>query len=214
VARRNGASPAGGSTPREARKANALGKRPSSSRTRTPAQAQDARRGWAKRIRATWAKTIAAIIETGKQLNAAKADLPHGEFHYLVCNETPFHWSTADRLMAIARHPVLANFAHAQSLPSAWTTLYELSRLRPKRLLALIKDSTVSARMERQDAEKLVAGEIARTMRVTQSPIDATRRVTLDVRDDAPPGHHLGRSRRQSPLRHFGGDAGRSCRAA
>jgi hypothetical protein len=168
VAHTNGASPARREHAGRARKANALVTRKPSSRT--TAQAQDARRDWAKRIRATWAKTIAAIIETGKQLNAAKADLPHGEFQYLVHNETPFHWSTADRLMAISRHEVLSNFAHAQSLPAHWSTLYELSRLRPKRLLALIKDHTVSARMERQDAEKLVAREIERIARVTQPP--------------------------------------------
>ena len=72
--------------------------------------------------------------------------------------------------MAIARHPVLANFAHAQSLPAHWSSLYQLSRLRPKRLLALIEAGTVRARMERKDVEKLFERETERTTRVTQPP--------------------------------------------
>ena len=132
--------------------------------SRTPAQSQEARRRWAEVIRTTWAKATEAIIETGKQLIAAKDDLGHGGFHELAPNGTRFGWATADRLMAIARHSVLSNSAHAQSLPAHWTTLYELSRLRAKRLLALIQDGTIHPGLERQQAERLVANEIARTM--------------------------------------------------
>jgi hypothetical protein len=166
--------------PGKARKANVFGKRTSSSRIRTPAQQADACRDWAKIIRKSWAKTIAAIVETGKHLSAAKADLPHGEFHNLIYNKVSFGWTTADRLMAIARHPVLANFAAAQSLPASWTTLYELSRLRPKRLLALIKDRTVTPKTERQDAERLVAREIEQTPQIT-APTPAPRTVSLTI---------------------------------
>jgi hypothetical protein len=85
-------------------------------------------------------------LETGKQLIAAKAALPHGQFSYLIYNELPFSDSTVDRLMVIARHPVLSNSAHARNLPNHWTTLAELSRLPPKKVAAYIKDGTISPR--------------------------------------------------------------------
>jgi hypothetical protein len=130
------------------------------SRARAPAQTQeDRRRKWAQRIRATWARAVKAFVETGKQLNAAKDDLPHGEFSYMIYNELPFSDSTAERLMAIARHKVLSKSAHVRHLPAHWSTLYELSRLPAKKVAALIKDGTISAKMERSEAQSLVMRE-------------------------------------------------------
>ena len=46
----------------------------------------------------------------------------------------PFNERTAERLIKIAKHPVLTDPTHLMSsiLPTAWTTLYELSKTPPK----------------------------------------------------------------------------------
>jgi hypothetical protein len=143
------------------------------SRARTPAQTHaDLRRNWAQRIRATWAKAVRAIVETGKQLLEAKDDLSYGDFTQMIYNELPFSGSTADRLMKIAKHKVLSQSDHARNLPAHWTTLYELSRLPAKKVLALIEDGTISPKMERGEAATLVMRELlvqvkdARSVRV------------------------------------------------
>ena len=53
--------------------------------------------------RAAWSGSVEAIIETGRDLMLAKAELAHGAFRAMVERELPFKASTARRLMAIAR---------------------------------------------------------------------------------------------------------------
>jgi Protein of unknown function (DUF3102) len=139
-------------------------------RTLTPTDAKDARQKWANRIHARWAKAVGAIVETGKQLIVAKDDIPYGEFHYMIHNELPFSGSTAERLMAIARHKILSQSAQARNLPAHWTTLAELSRLPPRRVVTLINDGSISPKIGRREAEVLVARELARSVRVTEVP--------------------------------------------
>ena len=131
------------------------------SRARAPAQTQeDVRRKWAQRIGATWARAVRAFVETGKQLLAAQDDIPYGQFTHMLYNELPFSGSTAERLMAIAKHKVLSHSAHARSLPAHWTTLAELARLPDKKVLAFIEDGSISPMMERSEAASLVAREL------------------------------------------------------
>jgi Protein of unknown function (DUF3102) len=68
---------------------------------------------WTSRIAAVWQKGVEAILETGRLLIEAKAALKHGEFKSMVQLKLPFNPGTAQRLMAIARHPVISNAAHA-----------------------------------------------------------------------------------------------------
>jgi hypothetical protein len=69
-----------------------------------------------------------AIIELGRILNEAKAELDqHGQWLILFeRNELPFSLSLAERYMRIVRK--FQNSASLQNLPSAVSTLYELSR--------------------------------------------------------------------------------------
>jgi hypothetical protein len=152
-------------------------------RTLTPTDAKDARQKWANRIHARWAKAVGAIVETGKQLIVAKDDIPYGEFHYMIHNELPFSGSTAERLMAIARHKILSQSAQARNLPAHWTTLAELSRLPPRRVVTLINDGSISPKIGRREAEVLVARELARSVRVTEVPAaPQTLRLTVGNR--------------------------------
>jgi hypothetical protein len=85
---------------------------------------------WPSRIAGAWTKAAAAILETGKLLNEAKRALAHGEFtRMLQSSDLPFSERTAQRLMAIARHPILSNPTHMSLLPPAWSTLSALCQL-------------------------------------------------------------------------------------
>jgi len=85
---------------------------------------------WSVRIAGAWTKAAEAILETGKLLNEAKRALPHGEFaRMLQSSDLPFSERTAQRLMAIARHPILSNPTHVSLLPPAWSTLSALCQV-------------------------------------------------------------------------------------
>jgi hypothetical protein len=115
---------------------------------------------WQDRIRGAWQKCAESIIETGRLLNAAKDELEHGSFLEMVRSKLPFGPDTAERLMAIARHPVLSDSAHAPILPPSWMTLYELTKLDAKlgkgTLRRKIKGGQVFPQMERKDVIEMM----------------------------------------------------------
>ena len=112
---------------------------------------------WADRICTQLGKTVESILEVGRLLIKAKAALPHGEFGRLFHEGlVPFTQNTADRLMAIAKHPALSNSAHAQNLPSSWMTLYELTKADPAILRAALKDGSIKPDMTRREIRALL----------------------------------------------------------
>ena len=124
---------------------------------------------WAPRINAQWQKSVEGIIGVGRQLIAAKEACEHGEFMRLfkgsdnaVPSPVPFTLNTAERLMRVARHPVLSNSAHVQTLPQSWGTVYELSQLDDDTLTAGIKAGEITPEMTRSQAAKLHADPIER----------------------------------------------------
>jgi Protein of unknown function (DUF3102) len=112
---------------------------------------------WAALITGTWQSSVANIIETGKQLNEAKARLTRDEFGELIQKFLPFKRRTAQRLMKLARNPVLSNASHVTLLPAHYATLAALDTLDlpPTELTAKINNGTINARMERKDVAKL-----------------------------------------------------------
>jgi hypothetical protein len=109
-------------------------------------------RDWIDKISAEWRRATESIIATGRLLLEAKVAMP-GEFGAMIEHDLPFGPRTAQRLMAIARHPVIANATHASLLPPSWMTLYELTRLPDDRLLAEIKNGNITPRLERKDVQ-------------------------------------------------------------
>ena len=84
---------------------------------------------FADAISARWQDSVLAIIDVGKLLLGAKHTLPHGEFGPMIESDSvPFGWSTANQLMAIAGHSLLANSDHGKNLPPSWRTIYELTK--------------------------------------------------------------------------------------
>ncbi|HWX36746.1 MAG TPA: MT-A70 family methyltransferase [Steroidobacteraceae bacterium] len=106
---------------------------------------------FAERITSCWRKSVEAIIEVGRLLTNAKAQLDHGEFTAMVNAKLPFGPRTATRLMAIGRDSRLTNRTHVSVLPNSWGTLYELTKLDDDQFQAKIADGTIRPEMERKD---------------------------------------------------------------
>jgi hypothetical protein len=127
---------------------------------------------WTVRIAGAWTQAAAAVLETGKLLNEAKRALPHGEFaRMLQSSDLPFSERTAQRLMAIARHPILSNPTHVSLLPPAWSTLSALCQLPGDTLRLKFESGAVHPGLQR--------GQV-REWRETQTG--------QDVRDGLPEG--------------------------
>jgi hypothetical protein len=120
---------------------------------------------WAPRINAQWRKSVEGIVGVGHQLIAAKEACEHGEFVRLfkgsenaVAEPVPFGIHTADRLMAIAVKPAIADCAHAHTLPQSWATLYELAKLDDAEITARIAAGEITPDMTRSEAAALRCG--------------------------------------------------------
>jgi hypothetical protein len=100
---------------------------------------------WAEVIRPDLAMGTDSYISAGRKLIQAKKDLKKhgGSFINLVEVKLGWNLDTAEKWMAIAGNPVLADSATLRNLPTSWTTLYALSRLPPKMLEQCIKDGTI-----------------------------------------------------------------------
>lgn len=110
---------------------------------------------WASRIRAAEARTVEAIIATGRVLIECRAAIHYGGFKQPL-SEAGMEIRTAQRFMAIAHHPVISNTTHVSHLPTTWGTLYELSRVAPPVLEKAIAQGDVRPEMSRADAERVV----------------------------------------------------------
>ena len=97
-------------------------------------------------------------MEVGKLLIQAKDALEHGEFLEMVETQLPFHATTAGRLMLIARHGVISNYAHVHNLPSSWGTLAVLAQLSQGQFLKHLRAGAIHPEMERNEAQTLIRG--------------------------------------------------------
>lgn len=110
---------------------------------------------WAALIKADLGRAVESIVAAGRHLIEAQAAVNYGEWLPLV-EKIGISSSTAERLMSIARNPVLTNSAHAPNLPTSRETLYRLSKLEPDVLEPAIADGSVTPDMNRDDAAALV----------------------------------------------------------
>jgi len=126
---------------------------------------------WAPRIAAEWRKSVEGIIGVGRLLIAAKEACEHGEFLRLfkgddtVPEPLPFTANTAERLMAVARHPVLSKSAHVQTLPQSWGTLYELTKVPETDLAEAIAVGKITPEMTRSEAVAMHADPVEQPAR-------------------------------------------------
>jgi hypothetical protein len=126
-------------------------------------------RYYVAKITAAWQKSVESIIETGAWLIEAKGRVEHGDWLKLT-KKLPFGERTVQRLMEIARHPVLSNPTHVSHLPPSWGTIHALTRLPEPVLIAKIDDRTINPEMERGDVDVIVAEIEAEAIEVTDAP--------------------------------------------
>jgi len=114
---------------------------------------------WADRINACWRATFQGVLEAGRLLNAAKTALEHGEFQKMLESQLQFQPRTAQRLMAIAADERITNATHASHLPTAWTTLYEITTLDDDQFEKALDDGVIRPDMERSEIAQIVKKE-------------------------------------------------------
>lgn len=110
---------------------------------------------WALRINAAWRRSLESIIETGRLLMDAKAQLKHGHWQNLIDSQLDFSADTAQRLMAIARDQRLTNPAHGRFLPRSYRTLHELTKLSDEEFDRGVQEQIIRPDMERKEVEIL-----------------------------------------------------------
>ncbi len=111
---------------------------------------------FAAAITCRWQETVRGRIDLGGLLLKAKDSLPHGEFGQMVRDQLSFGSRTANMLMAIARHPVLADSNHGANLPPCWSTLYELAAVPAPIVKEWIAEEKIYSELSRSGARKLV----------------------------------------------------------
>ncbi len=130
------------------------------------------------KIRCAWSKSTEAIIETGRLLNEAKANLKYGTFLGMVAMSLPFSRSWAFKLMKIASDPRLADVAHAQHLPAKAETLYELTKLDDREWKAAEKSGLLRQDVERRE---IVAIRKPKVRPAHVPPTPTAARVVVDA---------------------------------
>jgi hypothetical protein len=87
-------------------------------------------------------------FETGALLEAAKAELEHGEWSAMFqTGELPFDKRTAERLIVISCSDNIRNATHVSHLPIHWGTLYELAKLTDEQFDNGIQSGTINPQM-------------------------------------------------------------------
>ncbi len=66
----------------------------------------------------------------------------------MVETQLPFHVSTADRLMLLARHGVISNSAYTRNLPPSWYILSILAQLSDTQFLKQLRTGAIHPEME------------------------------------------------------------------
>lgn len=113
---------------------------------------------WVTEIRSHMARSVEAILDTGQALIDAKADCAYGEFAS-VCVRV-FHGDTgsvvriAEMYMAVARSEQIRN--SVSTLPPAYSTLYELSRVPKKEFNKAVKTGHINPTITRKGVVALM----------------------------------------------------------
>lgn len=122
----------------------------------------------------------------GEELIAAKAEHP-GHFVEWVTDELPFGIDKAERLMAIARAFTLADPDMRAALPTAYSALFELSRMPTERLKLHIDNGDVGPGTTVREARALNGhqrddnGSTSAPAAPILPPVSAEPRLSTDI---------------------------------
>ena len=112
-------------------------------------------RDWAKQFRASHGRTVRGIVEHGALLNKGKEALGHGNWTKAL-EAAGLNDRTAQEYMRIANHAVLANPRNFSVLPSARSTLYDLSGLQAEFVQDLLNENRVNPNITRDELAEMV----------------------------------------------------------
>jgi hypothetical protein len=129
---------------------------------------------WADRIQNGVEGATASIIQLGRDLIEARADLGP-DFYPMVEDDLGRTKRWAQVLMSIGRHEVLTDTKHVSYLPSDTATLYKLSRMAVDDLTPRIGDGRVSPNLSRKDATRMQM-EIREAQREDERAVEIAER--------------------------------------
>ena len=111
------------------------------------------RQDWANLISADWRKSIDSVLQVGRTLADAKADLSPTEFNLMVNNDLPFKSTTALDLICVAQYP----FKNFEDLPQSWSILRELAKMSPANLEKAQAKGLVTSSTTQREAKAIKA---------------------------------------------------------
>jgi len=102
---------------------------------------------WARLIRQSLRRSVEALLEAGKHLLAARKDLDRGQWTKLFDQGLiPLNEREAQRLMQVARHPVLSKANSCSLLPPSPQALAALAKSDPEALEQALGSQQISPR--------------------------------------------------------------------
>jgi hypothetical protein len=122
-------------------------------------------------LRAGAESMVERIVEAGTLLIEAKDKVPHGDWGKLVA-DLPVSERTVQMLMAVAANPILSDPKHASDLPPHWYTLYQLTKVPERVLLAKIENHTINLKTERKDIAAITGARHPKTKLRRRSKAD------------------------------------------
>jgi N6-adenosine-specific RNA methylase IME4 len=110
---------------------------------------------WAGRVRASMRKTFTGVLETGKILIQARAELSHRQWLPML-TKAGLKPRTAQVWMGVACNPRFANANPDSLLPPCVTTLNEISRLPEDLYQGLLADGTINPTVSRAAIKAII----------------------------------------------------------
>jgi hypothetical protein len=114
---------------------------------------------WVSVINTSWQKGVETILETGRALAKAQAELQRGEWTALFKQKRfSFGMRTAQMLMEIAEHEIISNAKFVSRLPPSWGTLHEIiTEIPTEALEGLLADGTINPEITRHEVGAIAA---------------------------------------------------------
>jgi len=116
------------------------------------------RKEHAARINEVLRQAVGTAVEVGLRIIDAREGLEHGDYIAMIEEDLHCQRAAAFKFVAIASNKTISNVSHEKHLPTAWTTLYDLT-VAAKRGLDLeagIAGGTIHPKMERKDVKALL----------------------------------------------------------
>src|SRR5690606_20005938 len=101
----------------------------------------------------SWNASVENIIETGRRVQLALEELPHGE-KATLWERLPFTQKTGGKLVRVAADERF--YSHVSNLPPAWSTLYELTKLDDEQWRKGLEQGVIHPGMERSAVKSLI----------------------------------------------------------